>query len=249
MNTSICNCDVHKIVTKMFLMGTLKNCIQCLHSLSLYNQTRTLKKGTKTLIPLCQRIHIPGVLPPASEQVHSQWDYCLWLNSDFVDRHRFWVACYRYQRQWCPLSGVSPRGALQVEPGQGFSGCGGGGSTVPHLQWTSVISVNQLSQTVQGNPLDPAFQHPRAYTGELIGVEYWQGPPSHPRGTIGGGPITKKRTRTTTRDSRKKTQKTIPPSRMWGQLGSYIYLHRFNFLRKHLFCKNTISIINVCYIL
>lgn len=59
-----------------------------------------------------------------------------------------------------------------MEPGQGFSGRGGGGSTVPHLQRTSVISVNQLSQTVQGNPLDPAFQHPRAYTGELIGVEY-----------------------------------------------------------------------------
>lgn len=32
----------------MFLMGSLKNCIQCLPSLSLY-QTRTLKKGTKTL--------------------------------------------------------------------------------------------------------------------------------------------------------------------------------------------------------
>lgn len=59
-----------------------------------------------------------------------------------------------------------------MEPGQGFSGRGGGGSTVPHLQWTSVISVNHLSQTVLGNPLDPAFQHPRAYIGELIGVEY-----------------------------------------------------------------------------
>lgn len=33
-------------------------------------------------------------------------------------------------------------------------------------------AVNHLSQTVLGNPLDPAFQHPRAYTGELIGVEY-----------------------------------------------------------------------------
>lgn len=49
MNTSICNSDVPKIVTKMFLMGTLKNCIQNLPSLSFYNQTRTLKKGTRTL--------------------------------------------------------------------------------------------------------------------------------------------------------------------------------------------------------
>lgn len=30
-------------------MGSLKNCIQYLPRLSLYNQTRTLKKGTKTL--------------------------------------------------------------------------------------------------------------------------------------------------------------------------------------------------------
>lgn len=33
-------------------------------------------------------------------------------------------------------------------------------------------AVNQLAQTVLGSPLDPAFQHPRVHTGELIGVEY-----------------------------------------------------------------------------
>jgi hypothetical protein len=33
-------------------------------------------------------------------------------------------------------------------------------------------AVNQLSQSVLGTPLDPMFQHPRAHTGELIGVEY-----------------------------------------------------------------------------
>lgn len=33
-------------------------------------------------------------------------------------------------------------------------------------------SVNQLSEKVLGNPLDHSFKAPRAYTGELIGVEY-----------------------------------------------------------------------------
>lgn len=88
----------------------------------------------------------------------------------------------------------------------------------------------------------PQSMHRRADRGGVLVLPDRQDPPSHPRGTIGGGPITKKWTRTTTRDSRKKTQKTIRPSWMWGQLGSYIYSQRFNFLRKHLFCKNTISI-------
>ena len=33
-------------------------------------------------------------------------------------------------------------------------------------------TVNELAQTVLGNPLDPSFHLPRAYTGELIGREY-----------------------------------------------------------------------------
>lgn len=49
MNILICNCDVYKIVIKMFLMGIFKNCIQCLYSLFLYNQIRIFKKGIKIL--------------------------------------------------------------------------------------------------------------------------------------------------------------------------------------------------------
>ena len=33
-------------------------------------------------------------------------------------------------------------------------------------------TVNELAQTVLGNPLGPSFHLPRAYTGELIGIEY-----------------------------------------------------------------------------
>ena len=33
-------------------------------------------------------------------------------------------------------------------------------------------TVNELAQTVLENPLDPSFHQPRAYNGELIGIDY-----------------------------------------------------------------------------
>lgn len=191
-------------------MGSLKNCIQYLPSLSLYNQTRTLKKGTKTLSRYrCAR----GSTSLESFHLHLN----RFIPSEITVCGSILILLTGTDSEFCMLQVPAP----MMSTIRHFSQRGSTGGTRTGLlrpwRWMlycstfTVISVNQLSQTVQGNPLDPAFQHPRAYTGELIGVEYWQGPPS---GTIRGGPITKKRTTTTTRDSRKKTQKTIPPSRM-----------------------------------
>ena len=56
-----------------------------------------------------------------------------------------------------------------MEPGQGLSYCGGRGSSYSGLL---LHTVNELVQTVLGNPLDPTFHLPRAYTWELTSIEY-----------------------------------------------------------------------------
>nr|XP_034304497.1 uncharacterized protein LOC105331633 [Crassostrea gigas] len=127
------------------------DCIQDPPNVSLYTQTGTLKKGTKTLPTYrCARgstylesfhLHLNRFIPCTSaNDVHYQAFLLEGL--------------YRWNQDRASQ-------AVEVEAPL----CHTYSGLLRH-------AVNQLSQTVLGNPLDPAFQHPRAYTGELIGVEY-----------------------------------------------------------------------------
>lgn len=206
----------------MFLMGTLKNCIQNLPSLSFYNQTRTLKKGTKTL-PMyrCARgstssesfhLHlnrfIPGEFTVCGSDLNKSVPFLLTCtDSEFnvigtsandVHYRAFLLeGLYRWNQDRASQ-------AVEVE------------APLFHIYSDFCEPAVTDCPGEPSRPGIPAPQslHRRADWGGVLVLPDRQGPPSHPRGTIGGGPITKKRTRTTTRDSRKKTQKTIPLSRM-----------------------------------
>lgn len=171
MNILICNCDVFKIVIKMFLMGSFKNCIQYLFSLFLYNQIRIFKKGIKILFRYrCVRgfIFLEFFYLYLNRFIFSEIIVCgliliLLIGIDFefcmlqVLVLMMFIIRYFFQRGFI--------GGIRI----GF---------FRSWRWRFycfifiVIFVNQLLQIVQGNFLDLVFQYFRVYIGELIGVEY-----------------------------------------------------------------------------
>ncbi|XP_062605331.1 uncharacterized protein LOC134267127 [Saccostrea cucullata] len=126
-------------------------CIQDPPNVSLYTQTGTLRKGTKTLPTYrCARgstslesfhLHLNRFIPGTSA---SDVNYQAFLLEGL----------YRWNQDRASH-------AVEVE------------APLCH-RYSGLLrhTVNHLAQTVLGNPLDPAFHQPRAYTGELIGVEY-----------------------------------------------------------------------------
>lgn len=127
------------------------DCIQDPPNVSLYTQTGTLKKGTKTLPTYrCAR----GSTSLESFHLHLN-RFIPGTSANDVNYQAFLLeGLYRWNQDRASQ-------AVEVEAPL----CHTYSGLLRH-------AVNQLSQTVLGNPLDPAFQHPRAYTGELIGVEY-----------------------------------------------------------------------------
>lgn len=206
MNTSICHCDVPKIVTKMFLMGTLKNCIQNLPSLSFYNQTRTLKKGTKTLSTYrCARgstslesfhLHLNRFIP---SEITVCGSILILLTGTDSELHVIGTSANDVHYQAFLLEGLY-RWRLHCST-----------LTVDFCDFCEPAVTDCPGEPSRPGIPAPQSLHRRVDWGGVFVLPDRQGPPSH---TIGGGPITKKRTRTTTRDSRKKTQKSIPPFRM-----------------------------------
>ncbi|XP_062609016.1 uncharacterized protein LOC134270784 [Saccostrea cucullata] len=126
-------------------------CIQDPPNVSLYTQTGTLRKGTKTLSTYrCAR----GSISLESFHLHLN-RFIPGTSASDVNYQAFLLeGLYRWNQDRASQ-------AVEVEAPL----CHTYSGLLRH-------AVNHLAQTVLGNPLDPAFHQPRAYTGELIRVEY-----------------------------------------------------------------------------
>lgn len=204
MNTSICHCDVPKIVTKMFLMGTLKNCIQNLPSLSFYNQTRTLKKGTRTLSTYrCARgstslesfhLHLNRFIP---SEITVCGSILILLTGTDSELHVIGTSANDVHYQAFLLEGLY-RWRLHCST-----------FTVDFCDFCEPAVTDCPGEPSRPGIPAPQSLHRRADWGGVLARPSKPSKRNHRRRTNH-----KKEDRTTTRDSREKTQKTIPPSRM-----------------------------------